>query len=74
MVRRFRVVRRPRLLGTALIGGLGFAAGRASRTAPPPAVGTPDLTSKLKELSDMHAAGALTADEFAEAKRRLLGS
>ena len=36
--RRIGIWRRPRLLGAALVGGLGFAAGRASKgspTAPP---------------------------------------
>lgn len=80
MFRRGRfLLRRPRLLGAALVGGLGFAAGRASKgsaaagqTAQPAAA--PDLTSKLKDLADLHAAGALTDEEFAAAKSRLIGS
>jgi hypothetical protein len=77
--RRFVVFRRPRLLGAALVGGLGFAAGRASKgsaetghAAQPAAA--PDLTSKLKELADLHASGALTDEEFAAAKSKLIGS
>ncbi len=73
--RRVGMVRRPRLLGAALIGGLGFVAGRASKAPPEPA-GTPvrsaDLTSRLRELSDLHAAGSLTDEEFAAAKAKLL--
>jgi len=76
--RRFVVIRRPRLLGAALVGGLGFAAGRAGRgsaaagMAGQPAA--PDLTSKLKDRADLQASGALTDEEFAAAKSRLSGS
>lgn len=72
-----------RPLGAALIGGLGFAAGRASKpstpagVAPSPAVpqaSSPDLAGRFKELADLHASGALTDEEFAAAKARLLGS
>jgi hypothetical protein len=82
--RRFGIVRRPRLLGAALLGGLGFAAGRASRrpsdssapAQPVPVEGSESsqLTSRLRELTDLHASGALTDDEFAAAKARLLAS
>ncbi|MGD0120938.1 MAG: SHOCT domain-containing protein [Candidatus Limnocylindrales bacterium] len=77
--RRIGVFERPRLLGAALVGGLGFAAGRASKGSPTaepagqPAAAT-DLTAKLKELADLHASGALTDEEFAAAKSRLIGS
>jgi hypothetical protein len=74
-------LRRPRLLGAALIGGLGFAAGRASKRLPEPAlpaqaspVADSDLAAKLKELTEMHASGALSDEEFSAAKSRLLGS
>jgi hypothetical protein len=30
------------------------------------------LTARLRELADLHAAGALTDEEFASAKRQLL--
>jgi hypothetical protein len=66
---RRRIFRRPRLLGAALVGGLGFAAGRASKQVP-----DPEVTAKLKELSDLHASGALSDEEFAAAKKQLLGS
>jgi hypothetical protein len=77
--RRIVVFRRPRLLGAALVGGLGFAVGRASKgssTAAPTGqqADVPDLTGKLKDLADLHASGALTDDEFAAAKSRLIGS
>jgi len=74
------IVRRARLLGAALLGGLGFAAGRASRgpagsgtasTVAPQAV-APDFTSRLKELSDLHSSGSLTDEEHAAAKAKLL--
>ena len=76
--RRVVVFRRPRLLGAALIGGLGFAAGRASKrsadqtaaSAAPAA--TPDLTAKLNELAELHRTGALTDDEYSAAKAKLL--
>ena len=32
-----------------------------------------DITSRLSQLSELHRAGALTAEEFAAAKARLLG-
>jgi hypothetical protein len=76
--RRFGLWRRPRLIGAALVGGLGFAAGRASRgQAPaaqpaPPAV--PDLAARLRDLADLHATGALTDEEFAAAKAKLIAS
>lgn len=81
--RRIVVLRRPRLLGAALVGGLGFAAGRASRKSAeiaspgaqsvPPAT-RPDLAAQLRDLAEMHASGALSDEEFAAAKSRLLGS
>jgi Short C-terminal domain len=79
MFRRRVVFGRPRLLGAALIGGLGFAAGRASRSASGGRAGfaanaQPDITARLRELSDMHAAGSLTDEEFAAAKAKLLVS
>jgi hypothetical protein len=75
-------MRRPRLWGAAVVGGLGFAAGRASKRsaeADQSAANTtstsasPDLAVKLKELADLHSSGALTDAEFAAAKAKLLG-
>jgi hypothetical protein len=82
--RLFGILRRPRLWKAALVGGLGFAAGRASKRSVEPAVsaepglagvsGSPQLTAKLQELADLHASGALTDAEFAAAKAKLLAS
>jgi hypothetical protein len=73
--RLFGVFRRPRLLGAAMIGGVGFAAGRASKKPEGlPADADPELAVRLRELADMHAAGALSDEEFAVAKAKLLGS
>jgi len=70
------------MLGAALVGGLGFVAGRASKRAPDPSAvpaptslpAQPDVVTKLQELADLHAAGSLTDAEFAAAKAKLLGS
>jgi Short C-terminal domain len=93
------LLRRPRLLGAAVLGGLGYALGRAranqsgAATWPPvapanvaqpgmalqavsPAAATataPDPITRLRELADLHTEGKLTDDEFAAAKRQLLG-
>ena len=76
MFRRRVVFRRPRLLGAALIGGLGFAAGRASKPShvqpETPPVQSAELTARLRELSDLHAAGSLSDEEFTAAKAKLL--
>ncbi len=73
--------RRPRLLGAALVGGAGYALGRSSRrsSTTAPAAGPAQASAydaepvaRLKELADLHAAGALTDEEYAAAKRRLL--
>jgi hypothetical protein len=74
--RLLAVFRRPRLVGAAVIGGLGFAAGRASKNTEtlPAATPDPELAIRLRELTDMHSAGALSDEEFAAAKAKLLGS
>lgn len=82
--RRFVIVRRPRLLGAALLGWLGYAAGRASKRpsessapAEPESAGgseTSQPTAKLQELTDLHATGALIDEEFVAAKTKLLAS
>ncbi len=72
LIRRPFLIRR-RLFGAAIIGGLGFAAGRASRPAVPQGPGpSPELAPRLKDLAELHASGVLTDEEFATAKRRLL--
>ena len=87
--RRFAVVRRPRLLGPAVVGGIGFALGRVRRQprfvvlpAPPvvpvaqvaPAPEASDVTQKLKDLAALHAAGSLSDAEFTAAKKKLIES
>jgi hypothetical protein len=63
------ILRRPRLMGAALLGGAGYALGRRNR---PPASETPDATGRrLAALEDLHAAGALTDEEFEAARARL---
>jgi hypothetical protein len=68
MFRRRFFLRRPRILGAAVVGGLGFAAGRASKRQSESA----EMTARLKELADLHASGSLTDEEFAAAKAKLL--
>jgi len=96
--RRIVVVRRPRLLGAALLGGAGFLIGRrrgsqaglpasaqGGPAAPAPegaAAHAPSLMSggpadpvdRLGELARLHDDGALTDEEFSQAKREVLGS
>lgn len=48
----------------------------ATQAAPPPALPGDDMTNKidqLKQLSDLKAQGALTAEEFEAQKRQILG-
>jgi hypothetical protein len=42
--------------------------------APPPAAApaAPDLTSELQQMAQLHDAGVLTDEEFAQAKQKLL--
>jgi hypothetical protein len=49
---------------------------RATETIPPPATARPEpsLAEQLEDLGKLRADGVLTDDEFAMAKRRLLGS
>ena len=47
--------------------------GRSPTPAAAPAA-SDDLVAKLKELTEMKDSGALSADEFEAAKRKLLGS
>ncbi|MFJ2834923.1 MULTISPECIES: SHOCT domain-containing protein [Nocardia] len=50
-----------------------YAAPPPVYAAPPPPAAPVDLVGKLKELSDLHSAGALSDAEFAAAKAQLLG-
>ncbi len=43
-------------------------AAQAQATAP-----TKDVTAELQKLADLHKSGVLTAEEFAAAKKKLLG-
>jgi hypothetical protein len=45
---------------------------QAAATAPAAPAGGGDITSKLKELGELKAAGVLTDEEFAAAKAKLL--
>jgi membrane protease subunit (stomatin/prohibitin family) len=38
-----------------------------------PAVPTKDVTAELQKLADLHKSGVLTDEEFAAAKKKLLG-
>jgi hypothetical protein len=69
------VVRRPRLFGPLVAGGIGYAIGRSRRPAVPPPAAVPpaEMTEKLKELTALHDSGALSDEEFAAAKRKLVG-
>lgn len=63
-------------IATCLAGGAPAAAAPAQaapEAAPEPAAPTADVTAKLKELAELHKAGALTDEEFAAAKAKLLG-
>jgi len=45
----------------------------APAPAPAPAAAQPSMLDQLNQLSDLHERGALTDDEFAAAKAKLLG-
>ena len=60
-------------------GAADAAAQQQYAPPPPPQYATPveqapadDLTSKLKQLADLHTSGVLTDEEFAAAKQKLL--
>jgi len=46
-------------------------AAQAQTAAAPPA--TKDVTAELQKLADLHKSGVLTDEEFAAAKKKLLG-
>jgi hypothetical protein len=54
----------------------GAADAQAQQAAAPPPAPAPeeDLTAKLQELAQLHDSGALSDEEFASAKQKLLGS
>ena len=69
--RRLAVVRRPRLLGAALLGGAGFLVGRRRCGQ---AVPEAEPVDRLSELARLHDDGSLTDEEYSQAKREVLGT
>jgi hypothetical protein len=81
------VRRRTRRRTMLVAGGMAYAAGRARGSAddaayaePPPAPPQPaapapatDETSELERLASLHDSGALSDEEFAAAKQKILG-
>ncbi len=57
------------------ISNLEQGQGGSAQAPPVPAQpsGPASMSDQLKQLSDLHASGALSDDEFAAAKSRLLG-
>jgi len=57
------------------ISNLEQGQGSSEQAAPVPRQpsGPASMSDQLKQLSDLHASGALSDDEFAAAKSRLLG-
>jgi hypothetical protein len=45
-----------------------------SQQAPPPSPAAPSMLDQLSQLSTLHEQGALTDEEFAAAKAKLLGT
>ena len=41
--------------------------------APPAAAPTKDVTAELQKMADLHKSGVVTDEEFAAAKKKLLG-
>ncbi|MGA3360077.1 MAG: SHOCT domain-containing protein [Halobacteriota archaeon] len=65
----------PAVIGVLLEGGAEAAAQQAQQ-APHAAAATPastDVTAEIQKLADLHASGALTDEEFAAMKKKLLG-
>ena len=63
-----------------MLGGVGFQAGldevqreqAAAQRPPAPPPPAPDLVVEIRKLKALHDGGALSADEFSIAKRKLL--
>jgi len=63
-----------------MLGGVGYQAGLdevqrqqvAAQRPPAPPPPAPDLVTEIKKLKALHDGGALSADEFSIAKRKLL--
>jgi Short C-terminal domain len=80
------VRRRTRRRTMMVAGGAAYAAGRrnsgqeqaydeqaAPPAPPPPAPAEVDATSEIEKLASLHDSGALSDDEFAAAKQKVLG-
>lgn len=57
----------------AKVNSLAGPATATAATAATAATEPPDVAGRLRELADLHTAGALSDDEFAAAKSKLLG-
>jgi Short C-terminal domain len=84
------VRRRTRRRTMMVAGGLAYARGRnqgqeeeaeseqayapAPAPAPPPPAASTDDASELERLAALHQSGALSDDEFAAAKQKVLGA
>src|SRR3954462_9761601 len=78
---------RPLRRAPMMLGGVGFQAGvdearrkqveaqrqAAARAPQPPAASPPDVVEQLKQLKALHDDGVLSPEEFAMAKRKVLG-
>lgn len=51
----------------------GTADAQAQQQPAPPPAPEEDMTAKLQELADLHDSGALSDEEFAAAKQKILG-
>ena len=79
MLRPIRMVtrpfrRRPRLLGMAVLGIGAFALGRRAGEQSALSSDDAERTRRLAALADLHAADALTDEEYTAARRRILES
>jgi hypothetical protein len=54
-------------------GGGDDAPPEQYEAAPPPAAAPPSDMEQLQQLAELHASGALTDEEFAAAKAKILG-
>ena len=69
--------------GLALMAGVAIGKNQAAQAqqqaqaqqaqAPPAAAPTKDVTAELQKMADLHKSGVLTDEEFAAAKKKLLG-
>jgi Short C-terminal domain len=65
--------------GLMLVAGMRAGERRAQepaaqqQAAQPAAPASPDVTAELQKLTDLHASGALSDEEFAASKKKLLG-